>query len=85
MSCQTIVTCQSYIWILRGYELAAIDGAMQTIRRCRPILIIEVFFNDEEWLLTKLKPLGYRRATNFGANCVVTEFLHEWRSAPALE
>ena len=56
---------------LEGYELAAIDGAMQTIRRCRPILIIEVFFNDEEWLLTKLKPLGYRRATNFGANLVM--------------
>src|SRR5581483_1443647 len=44
---------------IEGYEPAALDGALRTIQRCRPILIVEVYFSDQEWLLTKLGPLGY--------------------------
>jgi FkbM family methyltransferase len=56
---------------IEGYEPAAVDGAMQTIRRCRPILIIEVHFSDEDWLLEKLRPLGYRKTAVLYNNVVM--------------
>lgn len=40
------------------YETQALSGAMATIRRCRPILILESLPPDD-WLLEHLHPLGY--------------------------
>jgi len=56
---------------IEGYEPAALDGAMATIQRCKPILIIEVHFSDEEWLLTKLGPLGYVKTAGFDGNYIM--------------
>jgi FkbM family methyltransferase len=44
---------------IEGYEQRALTGALRTIRRCRPILIIETL-PTEAWLSEYLSPLGYK-------------------------
>lgn len=43
------------------YEAQALMGAMATLRRCRPLLILETV-PDQPWLDRHLTPLGYVRA-----------------------
>jgi hypothetical protein len=44
---------------VEGYEQQALTGALATIRRNRPFLILETMPSDE-WFARNLKPLGYR-------------------------
>ncbi|HEY2813192.1 MAG TPA: FkbM family methyltransferase [Acidimicrobiales bacterium] len=43
---------------VEGYEREALTGAMATIERCRPVLVVEQL--DDVWLDEHLAPLGYR-------------------------
>lgn len=57
---------------LEGHEPQAIAGAMETIRRCRPIMIVEVRYTaGDAWLIDALSPLGYRETVRFGRNLVL--------------
>ncbi|TLZ00439.1 MAG: FkbM family methyltransferase [Gammaproteobacteria bacterium] len=44
---------------VEGYETPALEGALETIRRCRPIIIVETKPADA-WLKANLAPLGYK-------------------------
>jgi FkbM family methyltransferase len=44
---------------VEGYEQQALSGALVTIHRNRPFLIVETL-PREEWFAKNLKPLGYR-------------------------
>jgi FkbM family methyltransferase len=44
---------------VEGYEQQALTGALATIRRNCPFLILETM-PSEEWFIKNLKPLGYR-------------------------
>jgi FkbM family methyltransferase len=56
---------------IEGYEPPAIEGALETIRRCRPILIIEAYHLSDNWLIKQLAPLGYHKTKTFGFNVVM--------------
>jgi hypothetical protein len=43
---------------VEGFEEQALDGAMDTIRRCRPLIILESLPRPE-WMALQLAPLGY--------------------------
>jgi FkbM family methyltransferase len=45
---------------VEGHELQAVRGALETIKRFRPAMIIESVFADGDWLYPILEPLGYR-------------------------
>lgn len=44
---------------VEGFERPALAGAMETIRRCKPTLILETAPGDA-WLAESILPLGYR-------------------------
>jgi FkbM family methyltransferase len=44
---------------VEGYEQQALTGALATIRRHRPFLILETL-PSQQWLVENLEPLGYR-------------------------
>ena len=46
---------------VEGHEQAALEGALETIRRCRPLILLESV-PSEEWLAEHLLPLGYQAA-----------------------
>jgi hypothetical protein len=46
---------------VEGHELAVIDGAMETIRHNRPVLVIEASQATLGPLTNRLDPLGYRQ------------------------
>lgn len=55
---------------VEGYEKEALSGAMKTIRRCKPTLIIETL-PDSEWLQDNLINDGYTtRATKINNNTI---------------
>ena len=45
---------------VEGHEQAALAGAMRTIERCRPLIVLET--PPESWIAEHLTPLGYRIA-----------------------
>ena len=51
-------------------ERQALTGALATIRRCRPALIVETL-PDDAWISANLVPLGYRRAGMVGPNSLL--------------
>jgi FkbM family methyltransferase len=51
-------------------ERAALGGAMATIERCLPALILETL-PDEAWITSRLAPLGYRQAGKVGPNTLL--------------
>lgn len=51
-------------------ERQALTGALATIRRCLPAIIVETL-PDESWMTTNLVPLGYRPAGMVGPNVVL--------------
>jgi FkbM family methyltransferase len=55
---------------VEGYEQPALMGAMGTIRRCKPILILELFSPDQRWLQDSLFTLGYRQTGKLHDNLV---------------
>lgn len=44
---------------IEGFEEAALTGALDTIARCRPLILVETAPSDE-WFKANLAPLGYR-------------------------
>jgi FkbM family methyltransferase len=46
---------------VEGFEKPALAGALKSIRRCRPILILESL-PDEDWLSANILQLGYKIA-----------------------
>lgn len=53
------------------YEQQALAGAIRTIRRCRPILVLENLPADQEWFRENVMGLGYRRYGRINANLVL--------------
>jgi FkbM family methyltransferase len=45
---------------VEGHETQAVRGALETIKRFRPAMIIESVFAEGDWLYPILEPLGYR-------------------------
>jgi FkbM family methyltransferase len=54
---------------LEGYEELALTGAIRTIRKSRPMLIIETVPSDA-WISENLLPLGYRITEKVSGNSV---------------
>jgi FkbM family methyltransferase len=54
---------------VEGHEQAALAGAMHTIERCRPLIVLET--PPESWIAEHLEPLGYRIAGAVDANTVL--------------
>lgn len=53
---------------VEGHETLALTGAMETIRRCRPIIVLETDVSGD--LKSALKALGYRRRGHVGVNTI---------------
>jgi FkbM family methyltransferase len=56
---------------VEGFEQHALNGAMRTIRRCKPLLILETL-PKHAWLAEKLLSLGYQITGKVHANTVLT-------------
>lgn len=56
---------------VEGFETPALLGALETIGRCRPLLILETL-PEESWLDQHLFPLGYRLAQRVDRNFVLS-------------
>jgi FkbM family methyltransferase len=55
---------------LEGYEQPALEGAMETIRRCRPLIVLETM-PDPDWMAEHLTPLGYEVAGRVHYNYIL--------------
>jgi FkbM family methyltransferase len=55
---------------VEGYEERALAGALGTLRRCRPILLVETMPGDD-WIAQHLAPMGYRIAETVRDNTVL--------------
>ena len=55
---------------VEGFEKPALAGALKSIRRCKPILILESL-PDEDWLSTNILQLGYRIAGKTDNNTIL--------------
>ena len=59
---------------VEGHEKEALMGALETIRRCRPILILEVWpkskLLESDWFSENIMSLGYRRSVDLHRNVV---------------
>jgi FkbM family methyltransferase len=55
---------------LEGFEQEALAGAMLTIERCRPLLVLETV-PDANWTEAKLAPLGYKVKGSIHGNTVL--------------
>ena len=55
---------------VEGYEQLALTGALDTVRRCRPLLVLESM-PGEDWLYANLLALGYRVGQRVHANTVL--------------
>ena len=55
---------------VEGHERQALTGAMRTIERCRPLLVLESL-PDASWIAANLAPLGYQRDGWVHANAVL--------------
>jgi FkbM family methyltransferase len=59
---------------VEGHEKEALLGGLETIRRCRPILVLEVLpgatLLESEWFAQNILSLGYRRVATVHDNTV---------------
>lgn len=59
---------------VEGYEKEALTGALETIQRCLPILILEVLPNstlsNSDWFAETVLSLGYRKTHDLHGNSV---------------
>ena len=55
---------------VEGHEQEALSGALATIERCRPVLVLETM-PDSAWIERHLTPLGYRAAGEVDINHVL--------------
>lgn len=59
---------------VEGYEQQALDGALATIRRCLPILVLEILPSstllESEWFFRNVRSLGYAKVGILHTNAV---------------
>jgi FkbM family methyltransferase len=55
---------------VEGHEQPALAGAIDTIRRWRPVIVLESL-PEEAWIAEHLAPLGYRLSDTVDANSVL--------------
>lgn len=55
---------------VEGLEREAMLGALRTIRRCRPVLVLESL-PDRAWLAKTILPLGYKKDGVVDANTIL--------------
>jgi FkbM family methyltransferase len=55
---------------VEGFEKQALTGAMETIRRCKPILILELL-PDNNWLSENIFSLGYQVSGKLHDNTIL--------------
>lgn len=55
---------------VEGYEQRALAGAMRTIERCRPLLVLETL-PEASWIEENLSPLGYLEEGSVNINSVL--------------
>jgi FkbM family methyltransferase len=59
---------------VEGYEKQALAGAIQTINRCRPIIILEILPDsnllDSDWFKDNILALGYRKTGEVHNNSI---------------
>lgn len=55
---------------VEGHEQDALAGAMGTIARCRPLIVLETM-PAADWLAANLEPLGYRQESRVDRNFVL--------------
>jgi FkbM family methyltransferase len=55
---------------VEGHEQEALAGAMRTIERCHPLIVLETL-PEEHWIEDNLVPLGYRREGTVNRNFVL--------------
>ena len=55
---------------VEGHEQAALEGAMRTIERCRPLIVLETL-PEAQWVEQHLAPLGYRAEGSVNRNFVL--------------
>jgi FkbM family methyltransferase len=56
---------------VENYEQWALCGALRTIRRCRPLLVLETL-PEKGWMVQNLEPLGYRQEATVADNFVLS-------------
>jgi FkbM family methyltransferase len=59
---QAVATARRVVAVhldIEGHEQAALEGAMATIKRCKPLIALETL-PAADWLATHLTPLGYQ-------------------------
>lgn len=61
---------------VEGHEKEALAGALRTIQRCLPVIIIEVLPNstliDSDWLSENILSFGYRKINDIHGNTVLS-------------
>src|SRR5690606_14967797 len=59
---------------VEGYEQPALQGAMRTIRKWRPVIVLEVWEQsdlvDSPWFANEILALGYRQTATIHGNRV---------------
>jgi FkbM family methyltransferase len=55
---------------VEGHEQRALAGAMHTIDRCRPLIVVETL-PDAAWVAEELEPLGYELDGSIDLNFVI--------------
>ncbi len=55
---------------VEGFEKPALAGALETIKRCKPILILETL-PEEDWLNENIFSLGYRKTGRVHSNTIL--------------
>ncbi|WP_046756840.1 FkbM family methyltransferase [Kordia jejudonensis] len=61
---------------LEGFEIPALKGAINTIKRCKPILILEILSHNDivsnDWFKNNILSLGYKITGKVHNNTIVT-------------
>jgi FkbM family methyltransferase len=58
--------CDAILLDIEGYEVAALDGARETVERCRPVILCELLPRSKEAIEQWLWRAGYWKASRFG-------------------
>ncbi len=56
---------------VEGYEEPALLGALQTIKRCLPVIVLETL-PEKQWMTQRLEPLGYSVVDEVHGNYVLS-------------
>jgi FkbM family methyltransferase len=57
---------------IEGYEVMALDGARETITRCRPVILVELLPRSKESIDGWLKDAGYTMRERYGRDGIYT-------------